>query len=130
MKAAANPSVRPSIGADYSTVESVSRLLIETAQEIEGMTEGMALARQIKEFAGDRRKRALCLPMREFIVAGDTATAAETKARASAIYGEELDAQARQLTDAERTILAYEAAMVRWKSAQSLLSSLKAIAQI
>lgn len=120
--------MQPPQRLDYSTVEAVSARLIETADELSGMTEAVATARQIREFSGDRRKRALCLPMREFIVTGESAAAAETKARASAIYGEELDRQAQQLRDAELVIAGYEACRVRWESARSCLSALRNIA--
>lgn len=121
-----NP-MQPPQRLDYSTVEAVSARLIETADELSGMTEAVATARQIREFASDLRKRVLALSVREFLV-NDSAAAAESRGRASVAYGEALEKQAAQLRDAELVIAGYEACMVRWKSAQSVLSSLKNIA--
>lgn len=115
---------------DFSDLQAVQQRLVESSEALAAMTPSVAVARQCKEFSGDLRKRALCVPMREFLVAGESAAAAETKARASEIYGEQLGQLKNAYGEAERVILTYEAEMVRWKSAQSLLSSMKALSQI
>lgn len=126
LRAPHNPQPPPK--ADFSTVESVQRALVDASDTLASMTSAVATARTIKEFSGDRRKRALAVPMREFIVAGESAAAAETKARASAIYGEALGIQQQELETAERAIAEWESARIKWESARSCLSSLRAIA--
>ena len=127
MRAPRTPSPPPD-RPDFSTVESVSQRLLEASDRLAAMTADVANARQIREFAGDRRKRSLALAVREFLIAGDSASAAETKGRASAIYGEELDKQARAMEIAERMIAEHDAERIKWESARSLLSTLKMIA--
>ena len=121
-----NPE-QPPAKADFSTVESVQRELVDASDVIASMTSEVASARTIREFASDRRKRALALATREFVV-GNSATAAEALGRGSMAYGEALDAQAKELENAERVIAENEAARIRWESARSVLSSLRAIA--
>ena len=113
--------------ADFSTVESVQKALIEASEMLAGMTEAVAAARTVKEFSSDRRKRSLALSVREFLE-DESAAAAETRGRASVAYGEAIDAQAKELETAERTIAEWESARIKWESARSCLSSLRAIA--
>lgn len=126
MKAPGNPS-NPPPKADFSTVEAVQRQLVEASEALSALTESVALARQVREFAGDRRKRALALSVREFL-ADESAAAAETRGRASVAYGEALDGQAKEYAIAERVIAEHEATRIRWESARSVLSSLRTIA--
>lgn len=120
--------MQPPPKSDFSTVEAVNAQLLDASDTLSSMTETVAAARQVKEYDSERRKRALALAVREFLIAGDSASAAETKGRASAIYGEALDRLSAELLMAEKTIAEHEAARVRWDSARTVSSSLRAIA--
>lgn len=113
---------------DFSTVEAVSQRLIESSEALAQMTEAVATARQVKEYDSDLRKRALAKYVREFLVAGDSATAAETKGRASVGYGEELETLKSAYAEAEAVILRHDSARIAWETSRSLLSTLKSIA--
>ena len=113
---------------DHSTVESVSVRLLESSERLAAMTVDVANARTVREFAGDRRKRSLALAVREHLATGDSASAAETKGRASVQYGEDLEKQAREAEIAERIIAEHDAERVKWETARSILSTLKSIA--
>lgn len=128
MKAASNISSRPSEPIDFSSVESVQRALLVVSDELTAMTEDVAKARTVREFEGDRRKRALALAVREFLAQGDSAAAADTKGRASVAYGEVLDAQSEQFEAAESILTRWDALRARFDAARSVLSSLRAIA--
>ena len=83
------------------------------------MTDDVAKARVCREYDSDRRKRALADRVREFLVAGDSASAAETKGRASEGYGEALQRLQSDLNAAEGVIARYEAKKVMWESLRS-----------
>lgn len=121
------PNPAAPLRADWSDLELVQRHLVEASEALAGMTADVAKARQIREHNSDLRKRALALAVREFL-ADESAAAAETRGRASVAYGEHLQQSAKDLELAELAISNWEACMVRWKSAQSVLSSLKAVA--
>lgn len=121
------PEKPPSERLDYSTIEAISERLIEAAEQLAAMNERVALARQVREYSGDRLKRSLALAVREFLHEG-SATAAETKGRASVAYGEALVQQAEQFSEAERIIAEHDAARIKWESARSLLSCMRQIA--
>lgn len=127
MRAPSNPS-QPPDRPDHSTVEAVSARLLESADRLAAMTEDVANARTVREFAGDRRKRSLALAVREHLAAGDSAASAETKGRASVQYGEDIDKQSRALEIAERMIADHDAERIKWETARSILSTLKSIA--
>lgn len=127
MLKAPNPN-KPIQPMDFSDVASAQRHLAEASEELSSMVDDIASARTVKEFSSDRLKRALAIPMREFIVAGDSAAAAETKAKASKSYGEEIESLSEQYEQAQRVIAKWEATQARFDAARSTLSSLKTIA--
>lgn len=116
--------------ADYSDIAAVSQRLLEASDELGRMVDAVAKAMTVREFCGDRRKRSLALSTREHSLPGSNIshTAAETLGRASVRYGEDLEAQASQLEEAERVIARRDAVRAQWESARSVLSSLKSIA--
>lgn len=126
MPKAAPHSPTPPQRLDHNDISALTTALLLASDELAAMTEAVAKARVVREFSGDRRKRALALSVREFLK-DDTATASETKGRASELYGEALNAQAKELTEAERVVAAHDAARVRWESIRSALSCLKAV---
>lgn len=113
--------------ADYSTIEQISERLVESSTAISMMADRVAKARHIKEYDSDRRKRALSCAVVDFLTAGDSATAAEHKARASASYAESMKAHGQALEAAEAVITEWEAAKIKWETARSLLSVQKSL---
>lgn len=111
---------------DYHDLSSLTEQLIAASDELSRMGEAVAKARTIREFASDRRKRALAVSTREFLDK-ESAAAADIKGRASVLYGEALDQQQKELYEAERTVANYEAARIRWESLRSALSTWKAV---
>lgn len=112
--------------SDNGTVLNAQKQLQRTAKALEAMALELAMARSIKEFDGDRRKRELAIAMKVFLDQGETSSAAECRARASDTYGEALIRLSGQYQSAIETIEKYESQRVLWESARSLLSVEKA----
>jgi hypothetical protein len=119
--------MRVQTSADYSSIESISERLIEASNSLGNMAERVAKARQIRDYDGDRRKRALSCAVNDLLKTSDSATAAEHKARASESYAENMKALAASLTAAESVISEWEAAKIKWETARSLLSVQKSL---
>lgn len=113
--------------ADWNDISTLTQRMLEVSEELARMSEDIADARTVREFSSDRRKRSLAMAVREFLVS-DSATAAETKGRASVAYGEAIARQAEDLILAEQTIAKFEAKLTLWKSLQSALSALRTVA--
>lgn len=113
---------------DYSSIEELSKRLVESANAIGEMYERVAKARQAKEYDSDRKKRALSLGVHDHIKEGMSAAAAEHAARASDSYGELMKQIGKDLLTAELTIAEYEATKIKWETARSILSVHKHIA--
>ncbi len=114
--------------ADYSTVDSIGRRLVEASDTLREMTGRVAKARQVREYDSDRRKRALSCAVKDFLGTGAKSIAeAEHKARSSESYGAAMENLRSQLENAERVIADWDAAKVAWESARSLLSIQKQI---
>ncbi len=119
--------MRVQTSADYSTIEAISERLIESSNLLGNMAERVAKARQIRDYDSDRRKRALSVAVADFLTKGESATAAEHKARASESYAEMMKARGTELAAAEHVICEWEAAKIKWETARSLLSVQKSL---
>ncbi len=108
--------------ADHSTVERAERQLERCGNTLAGMSDMLAEAKQVIEYDSDRRKRALADVMAVLLDEGDSAAAAECKARASKQYGEAFIHLGMQLRDALRVTEKAVALKIQWESARSLLS--------
>lgn len=113
--------------ADYSTISQIQDRLIEASDALDGMAEDVAKARQIREYDSDRRKRALSCAVMDFLKTGESATAAEHKARASESYADMMKARGKELEVAETIIAKWDAVKIKWQTAQSLLSMHKSL---
>lgn len=76
---------------DHTDISALTEQLLRASDELAAMTEHVAQARQVLEYDSDLRKRALATSVREHLIAGESAAAAETYGRASIGYGEALD---------------------------------------
>src|SRR5947208_943700 len=108
--------------ADSDQVHQLQKRLEEASEKISKLVPQIGKARQIIEFNGDMRKRALAKVTTTFLDKGESASAAESQARASYSYGEEIKELSRSLADAETTRAAWDAAKTEWESVRSLLS--------
>ncbi len=116
--------------SDSSEVYALEKRLMITAETLAGMVKGLGKARQIREFASDRKKQILAKCMSTFLGEGESAAAAEAKARASFLYDEEMTKVAQQLASAEEAIAAWEATKTIWESCRSLLALQRTMSQM
>lgn len=108
--------------ADSREIYDLEKRLQHSADKLAGMVAAVGNARQVIEFTGDMRKRALAKAMTPFLDSGESATAADAKGRASFNYGEELKSLTEQLRAAESVKAEWEAVRIQWESSRSLLS--------
>lgn len=112
--------------ADYSDTLELQRKLTESADTIQAMSSDVAIARQVREYDSDRRKRLLAQATAPFLNAGDSSAAAETKARASQSYADSMKELGKQLIEAEKVLASLDALKIQFEVARSLLSLQKA----
>lgn len=129
MKLAAAFPVQRLQPVDGNDIASLSTRLLAQAKDLASMAAAVGQARVIREMHSDRCKRALAFACREFLAQGDSASAAETKGRASISYGEALDKLKAELTVAEETLADYEGKRHLWEATRSALSVLKHAAE-
>lgn len=117
--------------SDFSDIDQLSEALMEVSNTMADMAKAAAAARQIREYDGDRRKRALSLAVRDAMHAAPnlSATAAEHIARSSDSYGAAISTLATELRSAEGALSQWEAMKVRFESLRSLLSIQKQLVQ-
>lgn len=116
--------------ADYSTIEAVSKRLIEASDALADMVGRVAVARQTREFDSDRRKNALSSAVRDVLAAKPelSMSAAEHLARSSKTYEASMKRLAADMVSAEHIVAEWEATKCRFEAARSLLSVQKTIA--
>lgn len=112
--------------SDNDTITKAEAQLNRCAKALELMSQDVADAKTIKEFASDRLKRAFSGAVTEFLIAGDGLGASEHKARASAQYGSHLTDLELQYKAAMRIIEKHDATKALFESARSILSTEKA----
>jgi hypothetical protein len=108
------------------TVRQAQIQLQKAAKAVAEMADELALAEQILEFNHDRCKQALARRVVEYLDRGDSAAAAEFRARADDLYRVEIEALGLQYKDAMTVRKTGDAHKVLWESARSILSMEKA----
>lgn len=108
--------------ASHDTVVEAEVQLQRAAKALEALAEPLAEAKQIAHYDSDRRKRALAEVMAVLLDAGESAAAADCKARASEAYRNSLIQLGIQYREALRIVEKYEGQRILWESARSLLS--------
>ncbi len=103
-------------------IRNAQAQLQRCAKALEAMANDVADAKQVKEFSHDRCKRALSVTVAQFLETGESAAAAEHKARGSTTYGTALHDLGEQYKAAMRVIEAQEAQRALFQAAQSLLA--------
>ena len=114
------------MNTDANEISAIEQRLKTSAKNLHRLSPAMAAAKQAKAYDGDRRKNILARYTLPHLKSGESATAAETMARASDAYQAELNALADQLGAAEAAVAAYDAEYASWESCRSLLSFAKA----
>lgn len=109
---------------DAHSLLELERQLVATVEELQKRTSAVAMARQIKEYAPDQRKNLLARYVAPLLKA-NSATAAETLARANEQYQEELQALAFQYSNAEKHLATWDALHCRYEAQRSALSLAK-----
>jgi hypothetical protein len=107
--------------ADWTDVAELQRRMAETVEAMQAMVGQVAVARQIKEYNGEQRKRVLAVASFPLIKAGGSATASETEAKAGEPYRVALEQLGKQLVTADETLLTFDVLKVKWETCRSLL---------
>lgn len=113
--------------SDFHSIDFISKKLFEATEDMQEMADSVAKARQVREYDSDRRKRALSCGVSDFLKAGESATAAEHKARASDSYAQLMKEMAKDLIAAEKVIAEWAALNARFEALRSLLSVQKSL---
>ena len=119
--------------ADLSDSEEVYRLqkrLMDADDELARLKTKMGQAYHILEYDGDMRKRALATATTPFLEKGESAAAADSWARASFLYEQQMKNLARAHETASEIKFQYEAAKIAIEVARSLLSMEKQLAAL
>ncbi len=116
-------------GSDFHDMAAVAREMDDAAKALDAMSAAIGMARTIREYDSDRRRRALALAVTPFLVKGMSATAAEHIGRASQGYADDLDRLAKELQDAETAIAKGYAAQCKFDAARSRFSFQKSLVQ-
>ena len=113
--------------ADYSDIAAISQKMVEASEAIAALVERTAAARQVREYDSERRRGALSRAVVPFLDQGESATAAEHKARASTGYSAAMRLLGCQLQVAEEVMAEYDSHKIRFECARSLLSIQKSL---
>lgn len=124
MKAASSNSGQ---SVDVNDIAAIQQQLEASRDELAGMVDAVAKAKQIKEWDAERRRAALSKQVAPLLATMGVA-AAEHSARASAGYVEAMRILQLDLYTAEKALAQYESAKCKWESARSILSMQRAIA--
>jgi uncharacterized iron-regulated protein len=93
---------------------------------LDNLKSSVAMAKQIVEFSGDRRKSYVV----EFLKQDMTLGAAEHNARADERFKAEMKAIMNQTGEAEKTIKAWELQRIKFECARSLLSAERSLLEL
>lgn len=113
--------------SDHSDIAAIQKQLNDAALKLAAMTLQVAKARQVLSWESERRKVALAKLVAGYLEQGESASAAEFKARAHPDYTKQVATMFSQCHDAQKVIADHEATRTIWDSARSLLSMQKAI---
>jgi hypothetical protein len=111
--------------ADYHDIIAAQKTMETVRLRMDAMTADVGKARRVVEFSGDWRKAALADVAALFIKAGETSSAADTKARADAGYQSRLHELQDEYQEAQTTLATWDALHCAFDSARSILSARK-----
>ncbi len=106
--------------SDHDDISQAERAMTDAVRRMESTMHAAAVARQIVELAGERRKMLLSGLVVEHLNADCSATESEHRARADARYKSGLLEIANQTAAADKTIGKYELARHQYEAARAL----------
>lgn len=107
---------------DHSDIVTIEKRMSEAARNLHNMVGDVAMAVTIIDYDSDRRKSLLARYAVKHIKAGESASAADTLARADEAYKKELDAQASVYEQANATMREWDSEKCSWETGRSLLA--------
>ena len=109
--------------SDYSDTLALQKRFMEATKKLQEMDASYAMARTIKSYDSDRRKKLLAESVvQAFKDGAESASEAEHRARASAAYGSGLVKLQAELKAAEEIIVEVEMEDKAWETCRSLLA--------
>lgn len=112
----------PDTKADFSECAELQNRLLQSSDALSSMTGSVALARHVKEYDSDRRKRCLAVAAIPLLKAGLSSAAADTEARAGGAYAAAMKQLGTEYVNAEKTLAEWEATKIQVEVARSLLA--------
>lgn len=119
------PEQRPVVPVDASDLASLTSRMFALSDEINALAVNVAQAKAIREFSGDRTKRALANHMRGDLLRDVSAAKAEALSRSSDGYGKELDQLQLDLQAAETVLAQHAAKLAAFDACRTAISALK-----
>lgn len=110
------------MSCDASEVAKIEARLRAAANKLNELVNDVAKARQVKEFASDRRKTLLAHHMTQFLRSSQGVAAAEAFARDEQVYIDSFAGLEAQYLAAEQAIAQWQATMCVFEASRSLLS--------
>lgn len=108
--------------SDHTESLEIAGRLKEAVQSLHNLADRAGEARQVREFAADRRKNVLAKYMYPYLRNGDSAAKAECYARTEEGFLLEMSQLEAQQMEAEKTLAKVEAEKCRYEATRSLLS--------
>lgn len=122
------PSV--SMSAQFEHLEAAQKGMADAIIELDSLKDKVAMAKQIIEFCGDRRKSALSVLVVEYAKQDMSTALAEHSARADDRFKSEMKKIMEQTGGAEKVIKAWELARIKFECARSLLSAERSLLEL
>lgn len=114
--------------ADFTDSQHAEQRLRDAANRLQRMAKDVAKAKQVREFASDRRKNLLARYQAP-LLATTSYAASEPIARANEAYQAEFEDLAAQFADAEHVLAEWAATNATLEAARSILSLNKTLIQ-
>lgn len=108
--------------ADFGECAELQRKLLDSVDKLNRMAPSVSLARHVREYDSDRRKRALAIAAMPLLTAGASSAAADTEARSSGPYEAAMKQLGKEFVAAERTLAEWDALRIQVDVLRSLLS--------
>lgn len=118
----------PLQGRGYDDLAAAQAGMIEAIARMEWLIAPVGKAKAVREMHSEMCRMALADAAFPFLMAGDSASAAETKARASDGYKTKMRERFKTLEAAEAMIAQFTCAQAKWESQRTNASIEKALA--
>lgn len=116
--------------ADFEHLEAAQKGMADAIVALDNLKSKVAMAKQIIEFANDRRKSALSVLVVEYFKQDMSTAAAEHHARADERFKVEMKKIMQQTADAERIVKEWDIARTKFECARSLLSAERSLLEL